>query len=344
MTDPDLSNELESLKAAAVAKIAAVTGSGEMENVRVELLGRKSELMIRMKGLGKLPPDQRPAMGKGLNEVRDAITAAIEEKQAAIRKKELSERLENEVFDITLPGRPVGMGRSHPVCSVMDELMEIFIGLGFMVEEGPEVETDEYNFRMLNFPDNHPARDMQDTFYLSDGARLLRTHTSPVQIHSMLKHKPPMSVIAPGRVYRCDSDVTHSPVFHQVEGFHVDRHITFGHLKGTLELFVHRLYGKDTKLRFRPSFFPFTEPSAEIDISCVLCGGDGCRLCKGTGWMEILGAGMIDPNVFEAVGIDPERWSGYAFGVGIERIAMLRYGIDDIRLLYENNTSFLKQF
>lgn len=336
--------DLDKLKAQWLENVSAASTSEELENLRVSLLGKKGEITVRMKGLGKLPPDQRPVMGAAFNKVKTSVERALAERLESIKKGEMTSLLENEVFDITLPGRPVGMGKLHPVGEVLDELIEIFIGLGFMVEEGPEVETDENNFRKLNFPDDHPARDMQDTFYVQNGARLLRTHTSPVQVHAMEKHKPPLSVIAPGRVFRCDSDITHSPVFHQLEGFHVDRDVTFSHLKGTLELFVHRLYGKDTKLRFRPSFFPFTEPSAEIDISCHICKGSGCRLCKGTGWLEILGAGMIDPNVFRAVGYDPEEWSGFAFGCGIERIAMRKYGIDDIRLLYENDVRFLSQF
>ncbi len=344
MEKSDLRNELDKLKAISLAVIKEAGSTAELEKARVELLGRKSELALRMKGLGKLPADKRPEAGAELNAVREAVTSALDDKLSAIREKELNEKLENELFDITLPGRETGMGHGHPVVSVMDELIGIFTGLGFQVVEGPEVETDEYNFKMLNFPDDHPARDMQDTFYVQNGARLLRTHTSPVQIHAMQNIKPPFAVIAPGRVFRLDSDVTHSPVFNQLEGFYVDRDVNFGHLKGTLELFVHRLYGEDTKLRFRPSFFPFTEPSAELDISCVLCGAKGCRLCKGTGWMEILGAGMIDPNVFTSVGLNPEEWTGFAFGFGIERIAMLKYGIDDIRLLYENDPRFLRQF
>ena len=336
--------ELEKLQAEFFESIESADTLQKLESVRVALLGKKSALTARMKGLSKLPADQRPTVGKALNSLRVAVEKELGEKISRFHKKEQTEALENERFDITLPSRSVGMGHYHPIGLVNEELIEIFTGLGFRVEEGPEVESDKYNFKMLNFPDDHPARDMQDTFYVQNGARLLRTHTSPVQIHAMLKHKPPLSVIAPGRVYRCDSDVTHSPVFHQIEGFHVAKDVTFGHLKGTLELFVHRLYGADTKLRFRPSYFPFTEPSAEIDVSCVLCNGKGCRVCKGTGWLEILGAGMIDPNVLTAVGIDPEQWSGFAFGCGIERIAMLKYGIDDIRLLFENDIRFLNQF
>ncbi|MBI5814106.1 MAG: phenylalanine--tRNA ligase subunit alpha [Nitrospinae bacterium] len=344
MGDISLTGKLEQLKASILAQIGASADGATIENIRVAVLGKKGELTGMMKSLGSIPPAERPAAGAAFNDVKTAIEGAIAAKLSDIRKKEVTERLANEEFDITVPGRPIGMGHFHPIGSVMEELIGIFTNLGFRVEEGPEVETDDYNFRMLNFPDDHPARDMQDTFYLQNGARLLRTHTSPVQIHSMLKHKPPFSVIAPGRVFRCDSDITHSPVFHQLEGFHVDRDVNFGHLKGTLELFVRRLYGKDTKLRFRPSFFPFTEPSAEMDVSCVICGARGCRVCKGSGWLEIGGAGMIDPNVLKAVGYDPEEWTGFAFGYGVERIAMLKYGIDDIRLLFENDVRFLSQF
>ncbi len=336
--------DLEKLKTRSLEALSRALTSEHVETLRVELLGKKGEITSLMKGLGKLAPDERPKAGAACNKVKALLESAIEKRLSTIRAAEMTARLEDESFDITIPGRPGAVGRFHPVGMVMEELVEIFIGLGFEVAEGPEVETDEYNFKKLNFPDDHPARDMQDTFYIQNGARLLRTHTSPVQIHAMLKHKPPLSVIAPGRVYRCDSDITHSPVFHQLEGFHVDKNVNFGHLKGTLELFLQRLYGKKSKIRLRPSYFPFTEPSAEVDVSCQICGGDGCRVCKGTGWLEILGAGMIDPNVFEAVGYDPEVWSGFAFGCGIERIAMRKYAIDDIRLLFNNDTRFLSQF
>lgn len=336
--------DLKALESGVILAIDAISTGEELEKLRVKLLGKKGDITTLMKGISKLPPAERPKAGAEFNKVKVAIGEAIEKKSRALKAKELFVRLNNETFDITVPGKPYGTGSFHPVCDVMDELVDIFVGLGFCVEEGPEIETDEYNFQRLNFPDDHPARDMQDTFYLRNGERLLRTHTSPVQVHSMLKKKPPLAIIAPGRVYRLDSDITHSPVFHQLEGFLVDKNVTFAHLKGTLELFVHRLYGKKTKVRFRPSFFPFTEPSAEIDISCQLCGGKGCRVCKGTGWLEILGAGMIDPNVFKAVGYDSEKWTGFAFGCGIERIVMLKYGIDDIRLLYGNDKRFLSQF
>lgn len=344
MGDVSPVNDIEGLKSGALAKIASVVSMDDVEALRVSLLGRKGELTNLLKSVSSLPHAERPAAGAALNAVKNAIESALAERASFMKKKEVTERLERESFDITLPGRLAGDGGFHPIGSVMDELIDIFQGLGFSVVEGPEIETDDYNFRMLNFPDDHPARDMQDTFYVQNGSRLLRTHTSPVQIHAMLKRKPPLSVIAPGRVFRCDSDVTHSPVFHQLEGFYVAKDVNFGHLKGILELFIHRLYGKNTKLRFRPSFFPFTEPSAEVDVSCQICGGKGCRVCKGSGWLEILGAGMIDPNVLKAVGYDAEEWTGFAFGMGIERVAMLKYGIDDIRLLYENDIKFLSQF
>ena len=337
-------NKLIVLKEEAKGEAASATSLDEIEKLRVHYLGKKGSITSLIKELSQLPPEERPEAGAAVNAAKNEVENTLSAKRDAITEQELTEKLGKEPFDISLPGKAFGGGSLHPIMMVMEELIDIFTGLGFVVEEGPEVETDEFNFKKLNFPDDHPARDMQDTFYVQDGKRLLRTHTSPVQIHAMLKRNPPLSVIAPGRVYRCDSDVTHSPVFHQLEGFHVDRNVTMGQLKGTLELFIHRLYGRSTEIRLRPSFFPFTEPSAEIDVSCVICSGKGCRICKGTGWLEILGAGMIDPNVLCSVGVDPEKWTGFAFGVGIERIAMLKYGIDDIRLLYENDSRFLGQF
>ncbi|MBI3599955.1 MAG: phenylalanine--tRNA ligase subunit alpha, partial [Nitrospinae bacterium] len=263
-------------------------------------------------------------------------------KQTELREKGI-ESLKKGFFDITLPGRLPDIGSIHPLTKVLNEVVDIFIGMGFTIEEGPEIELDYYNFEALNIPKDHPARDMQDTFYITDDV-ILRTHTSPVQVRTMERRPPPLKIIAPGKVYRCDADITHSPMFHQVEGFMVDKDITFGDLKGMLELFVHQFFGKDIALRFRPSFFPFTEPSAEVDIQCVICKGSGCRVCKGTGWLEILGSGMIDPAVFSYVKYDPEEWTGFAFGMGIERIAMLKYGVDDIRLFFENDLRFLKQF
>ncbi len=335
---------LEELESIALAGISGADDLPALEALRLRYVGKKGELTSMMKSLGKLPAQERPKAGAALNVVKKAVEAAITERESILKREELNKKLNDEEFDISLPGRRRTPGHQHPLGIVNRELIDIFVSLGFSVEEGPEVETDEQNFRKLNFPDDHPARDMQDTFYVQNQNFLLRTHTSPVQVHAMEKTSPPLSIIAPGRVFRCDSDITHSPVFHQLEGFHVDTGVTMADLKGILELFVHRLYGKDTKIRLRPSFFPFTEPSAEMDISCPFCGGAGCRICKQTGWIEILGAGMIDPNVLIAVDIDPEKYSGFAFGIGIERVAMIRYGIYDIRLLFENDPRFLEQF
>jgi len=284
---------------------------------------------------------KKPARSQA--DLKARLEAAIDAKVAAIETLERAERLSRERIDITLPGRCIRPGRMHPVTQVMEEIEEIFSGLGFDVAEGPEVELDYYNFEALNLPKDHPARDMQDTFYVSDEV-LLRTHTSPVQIRVMEKERPPLRVIAPGTVYRRDSDITHTPMFHQVEGFMVDKGVTFSNLKGVLTHFLHSLFGDRTDIRFRPSFFPFTEPSAEIDIRCVMCGGSGCRVCKGSGWLEILGAGMIHPEVFRSVKYDPEEYTGFAFGLGIERIAMLKFGIEDIRMFFENDLRFLRQF
>ncbi|MFQ5560218.1 MAG: phenylalanine--tRNA ligase subunit alpha, partial [Nitrospinota bacterium] len=296
-----------------------------------------------LRSISKASGDERKLLGKESNLLKKFIEEKIEEKEQKFALSARKLRLEKERIDITLDGKGAGVGSSHPVSTVMTEVIGIFSKMGFSVKEGPEIETDYYNFEALNIPKNHPARDMQDTFYISE-EHLLRTHTSPVQIHSMEKAEPPIRLIAPGKVYRCDADVTHSPMFHQIEGFMVDKKITFGDLKGVLELFIHLFFGKNVPVRFRPSFFPFTEPSAEVDIGCVMCLGKGCRICSQTGWLEILGSGLIDPAVFHSVGYDPEVWSGFAFGVGIERLVMLKYCIDDIRLLFENDIRFLKQF
>ncbi|MEE8483959.1 MAG: phenylalanine--tRNA ligase subunit alpha [Nitrospinota bacterium] len=315
----------------------------DLEELRVKYLGKKGIVTLFSREMRDLSKEEKPRAGKLLQEIRSAIEGLIEGAREKIKKEKIQREIESEFFDVTLPPSEIPFGTRHPVSAVMDEIVEIFLALGFQVEEGPEVETDYYNFGALNFPTDHPARDMQDTFHISQDT-LLRTHTSPVQIHAMEKYKPPLSVIAPGKVFRCDADVTHSPMFHQIEGFAVDKNITMGDLKGTLDLFIHRLYGPKTKTRFRPSFFPFTEPSAEVDVSCVMCQGKGCRICKQTGWLEILGAGMIHPNVLKGVDIDPEKWRGFAFGMGIERVAMLKYNIDDIRLFFENDLRFLRQF
>jgi phenylalanyl-tRNA synthetase alpha chain len=296
-----------------------------------------------MKGLGEVPASERPAMGQAANNVKDRIEEKIKEKLAFIRNEKKSEKLRKERIDVTLPGRRKRLGTKHPISIVIEEITEIFAGLGFQVAEGPEIELDYYNFEALNIPKDHPARDMQDSFYISENT-LLRTHTSPVQIRTMLKQAPPVRIIAPGTVYRCDSDATHSPMFHQIEGLLVDKGISFGDLKGMLTIFVNQYFGKGTGVRLRPSFFPFTEPSAEVDIACVICRGKGCRICKNSGWLEILGSGMVDPEVFRHVNYDSEMYTGFAFGMGIERVAMLKYGIKDMRLLFENDIRFLTQF
>ena len=343
MSSENLISELSDLKD-RIQSIPSPVDEKELEDLRVKYLGKKGIVTLLSRGMGGLSKEEKPEAGKLLNEVRGGVERLLQAAKQKIKDERIKREVESEFFDVTLPGAEPDFGVRHPLSAVMDEVVDIFIGIGFQIEEGPEAETEYYNFEALNFPADHPARDMQDTFYLEGFDLVLRTHTSPVQVHAMEKHAPPLSVIAPGKVYRCDSDVTHSPMFHQLEGFTVDKNISMADLKGTLELFIHRLYGPKTKTRFRPSFFPFTEPSAEVDVSCVICKGKGCRICKQTGWLEILGAGMIHPNVLKSVNIDPEKWGGFAFGMGIERIAMLKYGISDIRLLFENDLRFLKQF
>jgi phenylalanyl-tRNA synthetase alpha chain len=296
-----------------------------------------------MKGLGSLSPEDRPVVGQMVNVVKAQLEERVDSVLLEIRQKNKEEKLRSERLDVTLPGRRRPLGTKHPISMVIEEITGIFAGLGFKVAEGPEIEMDYYNFEALNIPKDHPARDMQDTFFVNDSI-VLRTHTSPVQIRTMLKQAPPVRIIAPGTVYRCDSDATHSPMFHQIEGLLVDKGVTFGDLKGILTIFVNQCFGAGTGVRLRPSFFPFTEPSAEVDIACVMCKGKGCRICKNTGWLEILGAGMVDPEVFRHVSYDSEAFTGFAFGMGIERIAMLRYGISDMRLLFENDLRFLAQF
>ena len=335
--------QLEKLKTEALRIIADATGEDALQEARIRFLGRKGELTALMKGLGALSQEERPLAGQLVNSVRDQIETALETAMLAAREREKAERLASERIDVTLPGRRQNCGTKHPVTLVVEEVADIFAGLGFSVAEGPEIEHDWYNFEALNFPPEHPARDMQDTFFVQNDL-LLRTHTSPVQIRTMLKKKPPLRIIAPGTVYRCDSDATHLPMFHQIEGLMVDKGITFGDLKGILTTFTNQLFGQKTGVRLRPSFFPFTEPSAEVDIACVICGGKGCRVCKNSGWLEILGAGMVDPEVYRHVDYDAEEISGFAFGMGIERIAMLKYGISDMRLLFENDVRFLRQF
>jgi len=334
---------LEELKERALKELDAVEGTRALRDFRVKLLGRKGELKAILKGMGRLSPDERPLVGQMANQVKVLLEKAIEQKEELLRQREEEKRLSSEEIDITLPGRGPDLGGVHPLIRVLREIEEVFVSMGFQVAQGPEVEMDYYNFEALNIPSHHPARDMQDTFYVA-GALLLRTHTSPVQIRVMEKIRPPVRIIAPGKVYRRDADVSHTPMFHQVEGLLVDEVTTFADLKGVLEEFALRVFGPRTLVRFRPSYFPFTEPSAEMDIGCVICGGKGCRVCKGSGWLEILGCGMVDPAVYSFVDYDPQRYRGFAFGLGVERIAMLKYGIDDIRLFYENDLRFLRQF
>jgi len=335
--------ELESLQREVVISISQASTEKEISEIRVKYLGKKGSITQVLKSLGTLPESERREVGKEANQLKESTEARIEEALLRIRERERREALEREKIDVTLPGRRIPIGKRHPLTQTLDEIIDIFSRLGFEVVEGPEVELDYYNFEALNIPQGHPAREMQATFFISDDV-VLRTHTSPVQVRTMEKKRPPVRVICPGAVYRCDSDPTHSPMFHQVEGLLVDRGITFADLKGVLTVFVHQMFGKETRLRFRPSFFPFTEPSAEIDIECFICGGKGCGVCSNTGWLEILGSGMVDPAVYKFVNYDPEEVTGFAFGMGIERIAMLKFGINDIRLFFTNDLRFLRQF
>jgi phenylalanyl-tRNA synthetase alpha chain len=328
----------------AAEELERASSLQDLEQLRVRYLGKKGLLTQLLRALPTLPPAERPVIGREANEAKAEIEAALARRFEVVGQGERRARLAADRVDLTLPGRRVVRGARHPLSLVLDEIIDVFVGLGFAVADGPEVESDYYNFEALNIPKDHPARDMQDTFYVSEDV-LLRTHTSPVQIRTMLRQKPPVRIIVPGRVYRRDAlDQTHSPVFHQVEGLAVDRDISMGDLRGTLELFARELFGADSRIRFRPSFFPFTEPSAEVDVLCFGCKGAGCRICKASGWLEILGSGMVHPQVLRTVGYDPEEWTGWAFGMGVERVAMLRYGIDDIRLFYENDLRFLEQF
>ena len=336
-------NDIQSIKVSAGEEIEKATHLKEVQELKIKYLGKKGILTGKLKSLASIPLEERREYGRVLNEAKIYIEELLQKQEERFKALELDRALRTQRIDVTIPGFYIPKGRLHPTTQILDEVIGIFSSLGFSVEEGPEVELDFYNFEALNMPKDHPARDMQDTFYISDDV-VLRTHTSSVQVRVMEKNAPPLRVIAPGKVYRCDADVTHIPMFHQLEGFMVDKHIAMSDLKGVLEVFIHMVFGPDTKLRFRPSFFPFTEPSAEIDISCVICKGAGCNVCKNTGWIEILGAGMINPKVFEMAGYDPEQYTGFAFGMGIERVAMLKYGIDDIRLFYENDKRFLEQF
>ena len=333
---------LQRIRSEALALLAA--DDADIEQIKIKYLGKKGELTAVLRGMGALSAEERPLVGQMANEVRADIEGAIREKLEKAQKAALENRLKSEKLDVTMPAKALPTGHLHPLTQVQHELENIFIGMGFSIVEGPEVELDYYNFQALNIPENHPARDTQDTFYITDNI-LLRSQTSPVQVRTMEHQKPPIRIISPGRVYRSDAlDSTHSPLFHQLEGLVIDKGITMGDLKGTLGTFAKKMFGEDTKIRFRPHHFPFTEPSAEVDVSCFTCGGKGCRLCKGEGWIEILGAGMVHPFVLSNCGIDPEEYSGFAFGLGLERIAMTRYGIDDIRLFYENDERFLEQF
>ena len=339
-----MKEQLENIRQQAQEELAKASSKQELEALRVKYLGKKGELTAILKQMGKLSPEERPVIGQLANEVRENITQLLESAQADIKTKERNAKLAAEKLDVTLPRKKHELGNKHPLSIVLDEIKEIFVGMGFDIVDGPEVEYDYYNFEALNIPKDHPARDTQDTFYINDNI-VLRTQTSPVQIRVMEKQKPPIRIISPGRVYRSDAvDATHSPLFHQIEGLVVDKGITFADLKGTLETFVKRLYGEDSVVRFRPHHFPFTEPSAEVDVQCFNCKGAGCRLCKNEGWIEILGCGMVHPKVLENCNIDPEEYTGFALGLGLERVAMRRYNIDDMRLFYENDVRFLSQF
>ncbi len=342
----ELVEQVERLKEEALAELEKAGDLRQLEQLHVKYLGRKGELKALLRGLGQVPAAERPGVGKRVNAVSADVQAAFEVRQAALQQVVREAKVRSEAVDVTLPGRRPAQGAFHPLTRIINETIEIFSGLGFDVATGPEIESDYYNFEALNIPKDHPSRDMQDTFYVAEDI-VLRTHTSPVQIRYMEVHKPPVRIVSPGRVYRCETaDASHMPMFTQVEGLMVDEGIHFGHLKGVLEVFVHRMFSPETDLRFRPSFFPFTEPSAEVDIRCVACRGLGeyCKVCKGTGWLEILGSGMVDPEVFRYVNYDSEKYTGFAFGMGCERIAMLKYGIEDMRLLYDNDVRILEQF
>jgi len=339
-----VTQDLDTLLERASRSISQSTDMAALDAVRVAYLGKKGEITAQLKNLGQLPADERPAAGQAINRVKQEIQQLLESRRAQLGQEAISERLQRETVDISLPGRRVAAGGLHPVTLTMNRIGQMFGKLGFDVAEGPEVEDDFHNFEALNIPEHHPARAMHDTFYFGDGM-LLRTHTSPVQIRVMEHQQPPLRVIAPGRVYRCDSDLTHTPMFHQVEGLLVDEDVSFAVLKGTLEEFLKMFFEQeDLKTRFRPSYFPFTEPSMEVDISCVMCAGEGCRVCSQTGWIEILGCGMVHPEVFRHAGVDTEKYTGYAFGLAVERMAMLRYGVNDLRLYFENDLRFLRQF
>ncbi|NVJ60895.1 MAG: phenylalanine--tRNA ligase subunit alpha [Gammaproteobacteria bacterium] len=336
-------SSLDELTNSGLSAVETAKDLAALEQVKVDYLGKKGLLTQQMKQLSGLPQEERPAFGQKVNVAKQTVQAALNERKELLENEKIAEQLAKEAIDVTLPGRNTSLGGIHPVNRTLDRIEEYFSQIGFSVEEGPEIEDDYHNFEALNIPGHHPARAMHDTFYFSESL-LLRTHTSPVQIRTMEEQKPPVRIIAPGRVYRCDSDLTHTPMFHQVEGLLVDEFTSFADLKGVLDEFLKHFFEKDLAVRFRPSYFPFTEPSAEVDIQCVMCNGDGCRVCSQTGWLEILGCGMVHPNVLKSVGIDSEKYSGYAFGMGVERLTMLRYGVNDLRLFFENDLTFLKQF
>lgn len=339
-----MQTQLDQIVQEAQQAIAGAADLQALDNIRVAYLGKKGTITEQMKQLGRLSAEERPAAGQRINEAKQAVQAALEAKKTALEDARLATQLASESIDVTMPGRAHGMGGLHPVTRVLNRIEDLFNQLGFEIAEGPEIEDDFHNFEALNIPESHPARAMHDTFYINEKL-LLRTHTSPVQVRVMKERQPPLKVIAPGRVYRCDSDVTHTPMFHQVEGFMVDTRVTFTDLKAVLIEFLQRFFEReDLQVRFRPSYFPFTEPSAEADIQCVMCSGAGCRVCSNTGWLEVLGCGMVHPNVFAHVGIDSEAYTGFAFGMGVERLAMLRYGVNDLRLFFDNDLRFLEQF
>lgn len=335
--------DLEKISSQALDEIAGADDLNSLDQIRVKYLGKKGELTERLKSLGKLTPEERPVVGQQINKVKQVIQKELEQKKNTLQQQELEKTLEKESIDVTLSGRAQSRGGLHPVTKTMRRIEQLFLRAGFTVADGPEIEDDYHNFEALNIPAHHPARAMHDTFYFNEGT-LLRTQTSSVQIRVMEQNKPPYKIISPGRVFRHDWDLTHTPMFHQVEGLFIDKDVSFADLKGLLYQFLTAFFENESQVRFRPSYFPFTEPSAEVDIQCVKCGGEGCRICKQTGWLEVLGCGMVHPNVLKNVGVDPDEYVGYAFGMGVERLAMLRYGVDDLRIFFENDIEFLKQF
>lgn len=340
----NMQEQIEKIKQNALQEIASAEDAKGLDEARVKYLGKKGELTLILRGMGGISPEERPVIGSLVNQVRDELETSIKERENYFENAELEKKLLTENLDVTMPSKKIDLGSVHPITQIINDVKEIFIGMGYEIADGPEVELATYNFDKLNTPPDHPARDIQDTFYITDDI-VLRSQTSPVQARVMENQKPPIKVICPGAVYRSDSvDATHSPVFHQIEGLVIDRKISMADLKGTLEMFTKKCLGEKTQIRFRPHHFPFTEPSAEADVSCFVCGGKGCRVCKGEGWIELLGCGMVHPNVLRNCGIDPKEYSGFAFGFGVERIAMAKFGIDDMRLLYENDVRFLKQF